>query len=193
MFHDSDGTKSRGCHAPGQIHPDRWLRAMRKSAGLRVASVAAQERTDCVCGEDTRGCWVVLAAEGGRAVSRTAEINCGGAVGCAEGMRACGSTSSFQRDKIAKLELFLGGFDCSDLEWKLHQGALGNGALEQSADESWFAAGRTGVSSHLHNDHGIGAEGSGQELESSKPSVESGRFCAGWEFLRRRCGSGSSA
>ena len=38
--------------------------------------------------------------------------------------------------------------------------------------------------SHLHNDHGTGAEGTGQELDSSKTTVESGRLCAGWDLPR---------
>ena len=42
-------------------------------------------------------------------------------------------------------------------------------------------------------DEAPGPEGLGQELESSKTGVESGRLCAGCDLLRRRCGLGSSA
>ena len=65
------------------------------------------------------------------------------------------------------LEPFLNGLDCSDLEWKLHDGALVHGVLEQSADESWLASSRTRVSGHLHNYRGSGVEGFGQEVDSS--------------------------
>ena len=61
-------------------------------------------------------------------------------------------------------------------------------ARQVSADESWTASRRNGVSGHRHNDHGAFAERSGQELESSKASVESGRLRAGGELPRRRCG-----
>ena len=99
---------------------------------------------------------------------------------------------SKQGDEIAKVEPFLQGFDCSDLEWMLHEGTLGYDAVELSTDEPWIAPGRTGALGHLHNDPGTGAEGSGQELKSSKSGVESGRLCAGCAGLRRRCGFGSS-
>ena len=57
---------------------------------------------DGVCAEDARGCWFVPAAESGRAVSRMAEGNCGGAAGREEGGRPCGTSSSFQGDEPTK-------------------------------------------------------------------------------------------
>ena len=45
--------------------------------------------------------WVVLAAEAGRAVLRTAERNYGGAAGCEEAFGPCGTSNSFQGDEIA--------------------------------------------------------------------------------------------
>ena len=101
-----------------------------------------------------------------------------------------GTSSSFQGDEIVKLVPFLDCFDCSDLEWKLLGGALGNGVLEQSADESWTVSRRTVDSDH--NDHGTGVQGFGQEVEISKIGMDSGPLCAGRDLLRRRCGCGSS-
>ena len=120
-------------------------------------SVAVRECTDGSCAEETRGCWVVLAAEGGRADWRLADMNCGGAGGCKEGFQPCGTVSSFEGDELAKLEPFLDGFDCSDLERKLHEGMLGKVVLKHSADESWIDSTRTGVSDDLHNYRGTGA------------------------------------
>ena len=49
-----------------------------------------------------------------------------------------GTASSFQGDETTKPEPFLDGFDSSDLEWKLHEGALGYGTVERSTDEPWM-------------------------------------------------------
>ena len=91
--------------------------------------------------------------------------NCGGAVGRAEGVRPCGTSSSFRGDETTKPEPVLDGLDCINLEWKLHQSALGHGNVEQSTDEPWTAPERTGVSCHIH---GAGSERPGQELDSSR-------------------------
>ena len=102
-------------------------------------SIAVRECADCVCAVDARRCWFVLLVEGGRVVARMAERNCGGAADCEEGFRPCGTSSSFQGDEATQPEPFLDGFDCSNLEWKLHEGALGYGPVEQSTDESWIS------------------------------------------------------
>ena len=78
-------------------------------------SIAMRECSDCVCAEDTRGCWVVLLVEAGRGVSRMAERNCGGAAGREEGIRPCGTSSSFQGGETTKPELVVDGFDRSNL------------------------------------------------------------------------------
>ena len=82
--------------------------------------------------------------------------------------------AAFKAIRAAKREHFLDGFECGDLEWKLHEGVFGDGFVEQSSDEQRTASRSAGVSSHLHRGHGTGAEGFGQELESSKSGVESG-------------------
>ena len=108
---------------PGQIQD--W-----ESIGLHLAqftnSVAGRECSDCVCAEDTRGFWFVLLAEGGRAVSRIAERNCGGKVGREEGIRPCGTSSSSQVEETTKLEPLLDGSDsrmaalcCGKMYWNL--------------------------------------------------------------------------
>ena len=51
----------------------------------------------------------------------------------------------------------------------LHESVLGNGIVEQSADESWCISGSTGVSCRLHGD---GLERFDQALESSEISME---------------------
>ena len=104
-----------------------WFVCDEKSIGMCLAQltslIAARGCADNVCAEDTRGCLVVLAAEGGRVVSRVAERNCGRAAGCEEGFRPCGTSSSFQGDEIAKIESFLDVFHDCELWWKLHEGA----------------------------------------------------------------------
>ena len=62
-----------------------------------------------------------------------------------------------RENEIARCEFVLDGLDCGNLEWKLHEGMLGNGDVEQSSDESRIASRTAGISSHLHDDHGIGA------------------------------------
>ena len=71
------------------------------------------------------------------------------------------TSSNFQGDETTMRDPVVDGVDRSDLEWKLHEGALGYGTVEESTDEPW------GVSSHLHNDHGLGTERAGSELENS--------------------------
>ena len=39
-------------------------------------------------------------------------------------------------------EFVLDGLDCGNLEWKLHEGMLGNGDVKQSADELRIASRR---------------------------------------------------
>ena len=51
-----------------------------------------------------------------------AQRNCGGAARHGEGFRSRGTSRSFHGDETTKP--VLDGFDCSDLEWKLHEGAL---------------------------------------------------------------------
>ena len=193
MLFDGSGSKSWACNEPGQVQAVRWFVWDDKSLVYILAqfahSTAVRECADDVCTEDARRCWFVLVVEGGRAVSRMAVRNCGGAVGRAEGVRPCGTSSSFQGDETTKPEPVLDGLDCINLEWKLHESALGHGNVEQSTFEPWTAPERTGVSGHIH---GAGSERLDQELDSSKTGVEFGRLCAACDLLLRRCGLGSS-
>ena len=75
-------------------------------------------------------------------------------------------------------EFVFDGFDCGDLEWKLHEGALENGVVEQNSDELGTSSRSAGISSHLHNDHGIGAARLDEELDYTENDLETGRFCA---------------
>ena len=68
-----------------------------------------------------------------------------GGAGRTEGVRPCGPLRCFQGDEIAKPQPVLDGFDRSNLERKLHESALGNLTVEQSADEPWFTSRSTGV------------------------------------------------
>ena len=139
VFVDGDGSESGGCNVLDQVQAYCWTVCDAKSLGLRLAQVAPsteiRECADCVCAEDARGCWPVLVVASCRIVERMAERNCGGTVGREEGDRPCGPSSGLQGNETARCELVFDGLDCGDLEWKLHEGALGNGDVEQSSDE----------------------------------------------------------
>ena len=66
---------------------------------------------------------------------------------------------------------------------RIHFFHCGTRVYRQSADESWMAPRRTGVSGHLHIGQEAGAADSGQELERSKSGVEFERLCAGCDLL----------
>ena len=66
-----------------------------------------------------------LLFESGGTVSRVAERNCGGTAGREESVRPCGPGN-----EIARCEFVLDGLDCGNLEWKLHEGMLGNGDVK---------------------------------------------------------------
>ena len=48
--------------------------------------------------------------------------------------------AAFKAMKLQGVSFFLDGLDCGNLEWKLHEGMLGNGDVEQSSDESRIAS-----------------------------------------------------
>ena len=79
-------------------------------------------------------------------IERMAKRNCGGAIGREESIRPCGPSCGLQGNEFARSELVFYGLDCGDLEWKLHEGALGNGDVEQSSDESRIASRSAGIS-----------------------------------------------
>ena len=60
--------------------------------------------------------------------------------------------------------------------------------VEQSSDEPGTSARSAGISSHLHNDHGIGAARLDKELDCSETGLETGRLCAGCDLPCGRCG-----
>ena len=62
--------------------------------------------------------------------------------------------AAFKAMKLQGCEHVPDGTDCCNLEWKLHESALGNGLVEQSADEQRAASRSAGISSHYHTDHG---------------------------------------
>ena len=134
-----------------KFRPITGLCAMRKSLGLCVAHVtpptAIRECADGVCAEDTCRCWTVLVVASCRNVERMAERNCGGTIGRK-------ASSGLQGNETARCEHVPDGTDCCNLEWKLHESALGNGLVEQSADEQRAASRSAGISSHYHTDHG---------------------------------------
>ena len=72
--------------------------------------------------------------------------------------------------------------------WKLYEGMLGNGDVKQSSDESRIASRSAGISSHLHDDHGIGAARFDKELDFTETGLETGRLHAGCDVLCGRCG-----
>ena len=192
MFADGDGSESGGCNVLDQVQAYCWTVCDAKSLGLRLAQVAPsteiRECADCVCAEDACRCWFVFAVESGRTVSRVAERNCGGTAGREESVRPCGPSSGLQGNETARCELVFDGLDCGDLEWKLHEGALGNGDVEQSSDEPRIASRSAGISSHLHDDHGIGAARLDKELDFTETGLETGRLYAGCDLLCGRCG-----
>ena len=156
-----------------------WTVCDAKSLGLRLAQVTPSTEirkcADGVCAEDACRCWLVFAVESGRTVSRMAERNCGGTVGREEGVRPCGPSSGLQGNETARCELVFDGLDCGDLEWKLHEGALGNGDVEQSSDEPRIAS--------------RSAARLDKELDSTETGLEIGRLHAGCDLLCGRCGA----
>ena len=142
VFVDGDGSECGGCNVLDQVHC--WTVCDAKSLGLRLAQVTPSTEirkcANCVCTEDTRRCWSVSAVEGGGTVSRVAERDCSGTAGREESVRPCGPSSGLQGNEIARCELVLDGLDCGNLEWKLHEGMLGNGDIKQSSDEPRIAS-----------------------------------------------------
>ena len=98
-------------------------------------------------------------------------------------------SSGLQGNEIARCELVLDGLDCGNLEWKLHEGMLGNSDIKQSSDEPRIASRSAGIPSHLHDDHGIGAARLDKELDFKETGLEIGRLHAGCDLLCGRCGA----
>ena len=149
MFVDGDGSESGGCNVLDQVQAYCWAVCDARSLGLRLAQVTSSTEirkcANCVCAEDTRRCWSVSAFEGGGTVSRVAERDCGGTAGREESVGPCGPSSGFQGNEIARCELVLDGLDCGNLEWKLHEGVLGNSDIKQSSDEPRIATRSTRI------------------------------------------------
>ena len=164
------------------------LCAMRKVLSYVWLKSEIRECANGICAEDACGRWIVSADAGSRVVERMAKINCGRATGLEESVRPCGPPSGLQGNETARCELVFDGFDCGDLEWKLHEGALGNGDVEQSSDEPGTSSRSAGISSHLHNDHGIGAARLDKELDFKETGLEIGRCHAGCDLPCGRCG-----
>ena len=126
---DGDGSESGWCNVLDQVQADSWTVCDAKSLGLCMAQVAlSTEIRECangICAEDACGRWFVSAVEGSRVVERMAKRNCGCTVGSEEGVRPCGTSSGLQGNEIARCEFVFDGFDCDDLEWKLHEARLG--------------------------------------------------------------------
>ena len=188
VFVDGDGSESGGCNVLDQVQAYCWTLCDAKSLGLRLAQVTPSTEirkcANCVCAEDTRRRWSVSAVEGGT-VSRMAERDCSGTTGREEGVRPSG----LQGNEIARCELVLDGLDCGNLEWKLHEGMLGNSDIKQSSDEPRIASRSAGIPSHLHDDHGIGAARLDKELDFKETGLEIGRLHAGCDLLCGRCGA----
>ena len=193
VFVDGDGSESGGCNVLDQVQTYCWTMCDAKSLGLRLDQVTTSTEirkcANCVCAGNTCRCWSVSAAEGGRTVSRVAERDCSGTTGREEGVRPCGPSSGLQGNEIARSELVLDGIDCGNLEWKLHEGMLGNSDIKQSSDEPRIASGSAGIPSHLHDDHGIGAARLDKELDFTETGLEIGRLHAGCDLLCGRCGA----
>ena len=193
VLFDGDGSESGGCNVLDQVQAYCWaVYGDAKSLGLRMAQVApstaVRECADSVCAEDACRCWLVSAVESGRTVSRVAERNCGGTVGREERVQSCGPSSGLQGNETARCEFVFDGLDCGNLEWKLHEGMLGNGDVEQSSDEPRIASRSAGISSHRHNDHGNGAARLDEELDFTETGLEIGRLYGGCDLLCGRCG-----
>ena len=189
---DGDGSESGGCNVLDKVQTDSWIMCDAASFGLYLAQVTpSTEIRECandICAEDACGRWIVSADAGSGVIERMAKRNCGGAVGREEGVRPCGPSCGLQGNETARCELVFDGLDCGDLEWKLHEGALGNGDVEQSSDEPRTASRSAGIFSHLHNDQGIGASRLDEGLDFTETGLEIGRLYAGCDLLCGRCG-----
>ena len=194
VLFDGYGSESGGCNVFDQVQADHRLMPDARSLGLRMAqvtpSIAVEESADGVCAEDTRRCWPVLVAASSRIVEKMAEELWCGAIGREEGIRSRGSSSCLQGNERTRCESVLDGIDCCDLEWKLHESTLGDSLVGQSSKEQRIAWRGAGISSHLHNDHGIGVARFDKHLDSPETGMETRRLCAGCDLLRGRCGVG---
>ena len=190
---DGNGSESGGCNVLDQVQTDSWTVCDAESVGLCMAQVTPSTRirvcANGICAEDVCGRCIVSADAGSRVVERMAKRNCGRATGREESVRPCGPSSGLQGNETARCELVFDGSDCGDLEWKLQEGALGNDDVEQSSDEPGTYSRSAGISSHLHNDHGIGAARLDKELDFKETGLETGRFHAGCDLLCGRCGA----
>ena len=182
VFVDGDGSESGECNVLDQVQAYCWAVCDGKSLGLRLAQVSPsteiRKSANCVCTEDTRRCWSVSAVEGGGTVSRVAERDCNGTAGREESVRPCGPSSGLQGNEIARCELVLDGLDCGNLEWKLHEGMLGNGDIKQSSDEPRIASRSAGIPARFD-----------KELDFTETGLEIGRLHAGCDLLCGRCGA----
>ena len=191
---DGHGSEGGGHNVLDKVQTDCWIVCDAKSAGICLAHVAPivalRECSDSVCARNTRVCWSVLAAASGGIVERMAEINGGCAVGCEEGVPPRGTSSCIQSNETTRSESVLDGFDCGDLERKLHEGTIGNSDVEQNSDEQRVASRCAGISGNFHDDHGIGAARLNMKLGFSETCVEPRRIHAVCNLLCRRCGAG---
>ena len=114
VLFDGNGTKGCVCNEPNQVQGDRCfcVRCEKSWATFGLSSLLHCCTKVCrrrLCRRRTQ-MFVCSVAEGGRAVSITAERNGGGAAGREESVRPCGPSSVLQGNEAARCESVLDGF-----------------------------------------------------------------------------------
>ena len=96
--------------------------------------------------------------------------------------------AAFRAMKLQGVSLFSIALIAAIWNGSCMKARLGNGDVEQSSDEPGTSSRGAGISSHLFNDHGIGAARLDEELDFKETGLETGRFHAGCDLLCGRCG-----
>ena len=96
--------------------------------------------------------------------------------------------AAFKAMKLYVVSLFSMALIAAIWSGSCMKGMLGNGDVKQSSDESRIASRSAGISSHLHDDNGIGAARFDKELDFTETGLETGRLHAGCDLLCGRCG-----
>ena len=179
LLFNGNGTNSWRCNEPGQVQADRWFVCDAENPRLCLAQNRSLHFADA-------GLFLLLkAAELSREWQREIVVV---QLDVKKAFDHCGPSSGLQGNETARFEFVFDGLACGNLEWKLHEGMLGNGDVKQSSDEPRTASRSAGISSHLHDDHGMGAARFDKELDFTETGLETGRLHAGCDLLCGRCG-----
>ena len=191
VFVDGNGPESGGCNVLDQVQANRWTVCDAKSLWLKSLPPLRFESVQTAFVPKTHsdtGLFLLLkAAELSREWQREIVVV---QLDVKKAFDHVDHRAAFKAMKLQGVSLFSMALIAAIWEWKLYEGMLGNGDVKQSSDESRIASRSAGISSHLHDDHGIGAERPDKELDNTETCLEAVRLCAGCDLLCGRRGAG---